>query len=168
MDAMLSQEKVVTDCAGVIGLLEGRIAHSVPGRVRIALVEIPDALSIERSVLAIPGVHSVKANALTGTVLVQYEERHVDQLTVLRSVCQANAGTPVSATESDWSLPPCEACGSVSATPKPTPVPPAKRQKPRSKAVVKIGIELLAAVVLADVGAVVSAVLIAAIANRLD
>lgn len=50
--------------------------HDVPGRLRVKLSKLknnPHRLNIVRNLLMVDGVHKVKSNALTGSVIVEYD-----------------------------------------------------------------------------------------------
>jgi hypothetical protein len=56
---------------------QGRVAHHIPGRIRVSVSNARGNESILReirdSILRAPGVECVDTNAVTGTVLVHYE-----------------------------------------------------------------------------------------------
>lgn len=68
------------------------IAHHVPGRIR---VNIPDIKSnhqvcnnINQTASAVKGVHSVKANPLTGSVVVRYDVQDPDTIQRLKQMLE--------------------------------------------------------------------------------
>ena len=69
---------------------QARIVHSLPGRLRLHLASWPiggeDVL--ERQVLAVDGVISVRPNRLTGNILVRFDPQRVDESMLRAAVAE--------------------------------------------------------------------------------
>jgi hypothetical protein len=141
---------------------EARIAHRVPGRIRICFSEISDRAGIENTLREIPGVKSVKVNPLSGSVLVEYEERHVDGSTLFDYACRAQFGERKRpGTDGSFACYPAD-CGTV------RPLLPPALDKPTGDTV-RFGLELLVGILAADVAAVLACLVAAAfVGNRHD
>jgi hypothetical protein len=159
---------------------DARIAHRVPGRIRLAFNQIADAPGMSRVLQDIPGVQSVEINSLTGSVLVRYEERHVDGMSLFLEACRFNYGFPDEVEPwmklgSEHSAAGLERTNSkriqrdideirVPVRPAPNQIAP----DAHSRDVVRLGLELLLGIITADVRPVIACILAAAIVTRKD
>lgn len=61
-----------------------RLAHASPGRIRLKIEEIKShtqrAREIEDQLRAVPGIHSVQANPVTGSLLLTYDEPALESM----------------------------------------------------------------------------------------
>jgi hypothetical protein len=64
---------------------EPRLVHSLPGRMRMHLAGWSQAgqCAVEARLRQMPGVHSVRANPLTGNVLIHFDPTATDEQTLL-------------------------------------------------------------------------------------
>jgi hypothetical protein len=70
-----------------------RVAHASPGRIRLKVADLKDdpqmARGIEASLRNVPGIRSVDANPLTGSLLLTYEEPALESMELPFAVTQA-------------------------------------------------------------------------------
>src|SRR5205085_5233834 len=67
---------------------EPRLVHSLPGRMRVHLEGWPREghCAVEARLCQVRGVHSVRANPLTGNVLIHFDPTATDEQTLLAVV----------------------------------------------------------------------------------
>jgi hypothetical protein len=159
MSETVSQRMAVSDS---VRSGEARISHRVPGRIRISFSGLVDFGATQSRLAKVPGVTRVQTNDLTGSVLVLFEERHVDWKTVYGVACGA--------TETQIRLPRTSFDFDDPSESLPRRIlAPVKAEKPvstPSPATLKLGIELIMALILADYAGFVATLIALALVER--
>jgi hypothetical protein len=82
--------------------------HHIPGRLRIKTPSLKGnpakACELEQQLKAIYGAEAVYANALTGSVLINYDTGSVSGDEILDTISKAGHFDPARATTQDWSM----------------------------------------------------------------
>jgi len=77
----------------MVDLERGRVAHAVPGRVRIKLdpraLADERAASLQRALLALPDVEEIRMTPRTGSIVVVYDQDALDTRGLITRVRQA-------------------------------------------------------------------------------
>jgi copper chaperone CopZ len=144
-----------------------RITHQIPGRIRISFPNITNAARLEQALYRVPGTEQVQVNLLTGSVLVQFEDRYVDGATIFREACRANRGSKSRTRTSK--LRATEPAGIIDraySVPDSAASQPRAKAKPVSRDAARIGVELVLGIVAADLAAIVACIVAAAIVGR--